>query len=67
MAETTNNTKRNVFGSNHQKELRGLQSEHRTVGQFHCSATAAYWQGSEITTNSKDVDNGVSSSLLDEC
>lgn len=42
MAETTNNTKGNVFGSNHQKKLQGLQSENRTVGQFHCSATAAY-------------------------
>lgn len=47
MAETTNNTKRNVFGSNHQKKVQGLRSEHRTLGHFHCSATAAYWHGSE--------------------
>lgn len=42
MTETTNNTKRNVFGSNHQNKLQGLQSESRTVGQFHCTASAAY-------------------------
>lgn len=34
--------KRNVFGSDHQKKLQGLQSENRTVAQVHCSATAAY-------------------------
>lgn len=29
-AATTNNTKRNVFGLNHQKKVQGLQSENRT-------------------------------------
>lgn len=38
--------KRNVFGWNQLKEVRGLQSETGAVAQFNCSASAACWQGS---------------------